>query len=365
MSQSDRTSVTFVLPSLAGGGAERVVLTLARHLDRARFAPALIVLHGTGPLREAIAPDIPVTDLGTPRLRHAWRRLGQALERVPGGVVIPTISHVNLAVLALRRHLPTGTRIIARESNTPSANLATTAWPGLMRWLYRRYFPAADAVLCPSQMVANEFSQDFGVKAERLVVLPHPVASDTIREAATPPLRKAGDGLRFVAAGRMARQKGFDRLIDLFADLPEDSHLTILGDGEQKEALQAQAARLGLMDRIDFPGFVANPWSCYAGADAFLLPSRWEGMPNAALEALAVGTPVIAWRGAGGVGEIGAAADALVLADGAPGFAEAMLQVPRHDGLTVRTSLLPARFTLPAVMHNFEALIDAVRSGRP
>ena len=113
---------------------------MARHLDRERFAPALIVLHGTGPLGGLVPPDVAVTDLGTPRLRYAWRHLGKALQAVPGGVVVPTISHANLAVLMQHRHLPAGTRIVARESNTPSASLATAQWPGLMRWLYRRLY---------------------------------------------------------------------------------------------------------------------------------------------------------------------------------------------------------------------------------
>lgn len=363
ITSSDRTAVTFVLPSFAGGGAERVVLALARHLDRKRYSPRLIVLHGTGPLGGLVPPDMAVTDLATPRLRHAWRRLGQALRVVPGGVVIPTISHANLAVLMQHRRLPTGTRIIVRESNTPSASLATAPWPALMRWLYRRYFPVADAVMCPSARVAREFTEDFGLDHARLAVLPHPVDTAMIRLAAAEPDRKPGNGLRFVAAGRMVPQKGFDRLLDLFATLPDDSHLTLLGIGPDFASLQQQAVRLGIAERVDLPGFADNPWAQYAGADAFLLPSRWEGMPNAALEALTTGTPVIAWRDAGGIGEIGAAGRAVTLADDAAAFADAMRHAPRNCVPVLRESLLPDRFTLAAVMARFEALIDAVAAG--
>ena len=80
-----------------------------------------------------------------------------------------------------------------------------------------------------------------------------------------------------------------------------EAHLTILGDGADKLLLECRIASLNLGDRVELRGFDPNPWAYYAGADAFLLPSRWEGMPNAALEALACGTPVIAMSHAGAV----------------------------------------------------------------
>lgn len=363
ISLTDRTNITFVLPSFAGGGAERVVLTLARHLNRDRFIPALIVLNGNGPLRDLVPQDISVTDLERPRLRHAWRHLGRALQTVPSGIVLPTISHVNLAVLMQRRRMPAGTRIVARESNTPSASLQTTRWPWLMRYLYRRYFPLADAIMCPSDLVANEFATDFGLNRDRLKVLPHPVDTAAIRTAATPPIRKHGAGLRFVAAGRMTPQKGFDRLLELFATLPEDAHLTLLGEGSETGNLQQQAAQLRISARIEFAGFSTNPWRYYAGADAFLLPSRWEGMPNAALEALAVGTPVIARREAGGIAEIDPTGNAITLTASSAEFAAAMQRPAPRTDVELRESLLPDRFTLGAVMTQFETLIDTVAAG--
>ena len=127
----DRIRVTFVLPSFAGGGAERVMLTLIRHLDRTRFAPTLVVLSGEGPLRESVPDDLAVIDLERPRLRHAWFRLGGALRATIPDIVVPTISHINLAALMQRSKLAAGTRIVARESNTPSANLGATRCPRL------------------------------------------------------------------------------------------------------------------------------------------------------------------------------------------------------------------------------------------
>ena len=350
--------VTFVLPSFAGGGAERVVLTLARHLDRTRFAPSLVVLNGDGPLREVVPDDLPVTDLARPRLRHAWSRLGRALRATNPDIVLPTISHINLATLMQRGRLAPHTRIIARESNTPSASLGATRWPRLYHRLYRHYCRRADTILCPSRLVSDEFASTFKIAPGRLFVLPHPVDVEAIRSAAQSPQREPGAGLRFVAAGRLTHQKGFDRLIEILPRLPVDTHLTLFGDGEDNASLVAQADRLGLRDRIAFKGFVREPWSHFAGADAFLLPSRWEGMPNAALEALAVGARVIARSEAGGVGEIESAV--LTIVDSDDAFAEAMAQTPLSATEELRESHLPDRFTLRAVMYEFEALLSRI-----
>jgi glycosyltransferase involved in cell wall biosynthesis len=349
--------VTFVLPSFSGGGAERVVLTLARHLDRDRFSPFLVVLDAHGALMDPVPDEVPITDLKRPRLRQAWPHLAGALRDTNSDIIVPTISHINLAVLMLRGRLGPKTRIIARESNTPSASLAATRWPALFRGLYRWFIPRADAVLCPSQRVATEFHQDYRIDRDRLVVLPHPVDLNMVRRHSQPVVRAPGKGQRFVAAGRMTRQKGFDRLIDLFPTLSEDAHLTLLGEGGDLEALKQRAARLGVLDRIAFPGFSDNPWAYFAGADAFLLPSRWEGMPNATLEALGVGVPVIARSEAGGVTEIGARTGSLTIVDSDQEFAAAMRNVQEQPGEVSRPSLLPERFTLDIVMTDFEEFL--------
>lgn len=360
-----KTRVTFVLPSFSGGGAERVVLTLAGHLDRSRFLPCLVVLNAHGALKDTVPDNLLITDLKQPRLRQAWPHLAAALRGTNADIVVPTISHINLAVLTLRGRLGPETRIIARESNTPSASLAATRWPKLFRRLYKWFVPRADIVLCPSQRVAAEFHQDYGIDQNRLAVLPHPVDLEKVRRHSCSIVRVPGNGPRFVAAGRMTRQKGFDRLIDLFPTLPENAHLTLLGEGEDLEALKQRAARLGVLDRIDFPGFTDNPWAYFAGADAFLLPSRWEGMPNAALEALGVGVPVIARSEAGGVTEIGATAEALTIVDSDQEFATAMRNVRVWQDSTQRPSLLPERFTLDSVMAEFEDLLmRTVSAGR-
>ena len=356
--QSART-VAFILPSFAGGGAERVVLTLAAHLDRDRFLPTVVVLDGRGPLEQAVPASLEVHDLGRSRLRWAVPRLVRVLRRLRPAAIVSTLGHLNLAVLALRPILPPETRILAREANTPAQSLATVPRPALIRAAYRRLYPGADAVICPSQRIADEMVRDFSVPAGRVRVLLNPVEVDRIRGAASVPRRAPGSGPRFVAAGRLTAQKGFDRLIEMFARLDAAARLTILGEGPEEATLGALAHRLGVGRRVTFAGFDPVPWAAYAGADAFLLPSRWEGMSNAALEALACGTPVIATPEAGGIVEVArlAKTGAVTLADAGESFTRALVNVKPAPVGKPRPSLLPPEFRPATVVRHLEELL--------
>ena len=362
-------SLSVVLPSFAAGGAERVTLSHLARLDRARIAPNLIVLDGRGPLRELLPADLPVRDLARPRLRRALPALIGALRAARPDVVLGTMVHVNLALLAVRPLLIGRPRLVLREANTPSRSLGATAHPRLMRALYRRLMPRADAVLCNSQLMLAEIASNFGVAPDRLVHLPNPVDVARLRAAALPTQREPGSGARFIASGRLVRQKGFDRLIDMVASLPSDVHVTVLGEGPDGPALKAQIDRLQLGARVNLGGFSVSPWAAVAGADAFLLPSRWEGMPNAALEALALGTPVIATPEAGGIGELatGAAPGGVTLAEAGPPFVAAMTAVVPRPADDLRPSLLPPGFDPDALAARLSEIVfevaDPSRSG--
>ena len=138
------------------------------------------------------------------------------------------------------------------------------------------------------------------------------------------------------------------------------AHLTILGDGPDRAALESQARTLVVGDRVRLSGFEPNPWAWYAGADACLVPSRWEGMANVALEALACGTPVVAMREAGGIGELAARSDAVTVAADTAAFEAAMAAVTPAPVIEPRPSRLPAEYEAAAVVAEFEEIINGL-----
>ena len=347
----------FILPSFAGGGAERVVLNLLGRVDGARIEAHLIVLDGGGPLASMAPGGLPLTDLGKPRLRVALPALIRALRRIRPEAIVSTMGHVNVALLALRPLLAGRPALVMREANTPSKSLAQGRRSGLMRWAYRRWYPRADMVLCNSSLMAREMAERIGVPAGRVHLLPNPIETEAIRANATPASKR--EGVHFIAAGRLTQQKGFDRLLAMLAALDGAWHLTVLGEGPARSSLEAQAATLGLSEKVAFSGFRNQPWPLYAGADAFLLPSRWEGMSNAALEALACGTPVIACPEAGGIEEVAAIAPpgAVTVAPEGAAYVGALRQVRPAPKGEVRPSLLPSGFDASEVAARFTELV--------
>lgn len=353
--------VVFVLPDFAGGGAQRVALTLANGLAGAGCETAIVAMSDTGPLAAAVAGDVPVLALGHTRLRRALPDLSRAIRGLKPDAVVSTLGYMNLGILALRRRLGRGVRVIVREANTPSAVLPRKPAGVLMRVAYRVLYRRADAVVAPAGRIAEELTRDLGVPERLIHVVPNPVDVALLRRLADPPQRHPGAGLRFVAAGRLTRQKGFDRLLAWLEQMPADAHLTLLGDGPDEAALHAATRSLGIAARVRFAGFVADPAPLYAGADAFLLPSRWEGMPNVALEALTCGTPVIATPEAGGIADVAsdAAPGAVTLAEAGPAFTAAMAAARAQAPDAVRPSLLPEVFALDSVVARYRALIEA------
>lgn len=350
-------AVLFVLPSFAGGGAERVTLHLANGLAAYGHSIHLATLNGEGPLASLRSDSVILYDLAAPRLRQGILPLIRLIRALRPAVVFSTLVHVNIALLAARPLLPQSTRLWIREANMPSLSLAKGVVARSQWWLSRCLYRQADRLIVTSERMRAEFTHGFAVPDRILCRMPNPVDEQGIRTSLTArPPGWPGGGRHFVASGRLTHQKGFDRLIPLFGEKEFASdHLTLLGDGSQRESLMALAERQGCADRVHFAGFVATPWPLYAAADAFLLPSRWEGMPNAALEALTCGTPVIATPESGGIAEVAAAASAgaVTVADFPDSFRHAMQAVEIRGDTFPHHSLLPRDFCLDDIVRQF------------
>lgn len=306
---SHRKKVLFLIPSLAGGGAERVFTTLLTHLDRTRFELHLGVLEGQGTYMKDVPTDVGIHRLNISRVRYALPGIVRLVWRIRPHAVLSTLGHLNLALLLVRPFMPRGTKLLVREAAVATAFLQVeTRRPRLWTWLYRRLYRRADAVICLSDSMAEDLAQNFRVPREALVRIYNPVEIERIRRLADNGGNPyAGPGPHFVAAGRLTRQKGFDVLLQALPAVLEcfpEARLTVVGDGPLKEELGNQARTLGIMENVDFLGFQENPWRYLKHADLVLLPSRYEGTSNILLEALALGKRVIAADCPGGTREI-------------------------------------------------------------
>lgn len=348
----DQLDLLAILPAFSGGGAERVLINITSGLTRMGKAVAILAFDSSGPLAYQLAGSIGLQSLGTRSLRRSLLPMVMTIRAHRPRVVFSTLGYVNVAILASRFLLPTGTRVWVREANLPSISLPNNKHHRLMRLAYRLLYRRADLVICSSIRMRDEMVNDFLVPISCIRILPNPVDEERLRSLALPMTRLPGPGLRFVSLGRLTRQKGFDLLLNMFAKLGiEEARLSILGDGPMRNELVRLADALGISSRVSFLGFDERPWPHVAGADALLLPSRWEGMPNAVLEALACGIPVIATPEAGGVAEIVSETKpgALTVAATGADFIRAMREAPIRGSYHLPESLLPDRYRLSSV----------------
>ncbi|MGB4107347.1 MAG: glycosyltransferase [Alphaproteobacteria bacterium] len=356
---SRKPVIVFILPDLTPGGAETVLIRLMNALPRDQYEPVLVTVSGDGRLKNFIAPEIPLHSLNSGNVIAALPKLYRKIREINPDVVVSTMAHMNFAAMILRPFFRRA-KFIVRESTVPECTLAERGMLGpLIRILYFMLYPLADRVIAPARIVAYKMSLQLKVPRHKIIILPNPV---DIEKAGNFIHQKAHDGtIRFVAAGRLHPEKGFDRLIKALKDYRGTSwHLTLLGEGEQRGQLEHMIGALKLGDRVTLAGFQPEPWEEYASADCFLLPSRWEGLPNAALEALACGTRVIAVREAGGIVEIAAEApdDAVMLVNSMPHFLREMGKIT--PARMEKESLMPVRYEKNAVMIQFQKVLQDV-----
>jgi glycosyltransferase involved in cell wall biosynthesis len=309
-----KVSILFVVPTLQGGGAERVILTILRHLDRDLCQASLVVIDGSDRQFDADLPrDLEIIDLQCQRVRFGAKRLVSLIRYRRPNVVFSVLGHLNLLLALLKPLFPRRTKLIVRETIVVSSNLAASRWAWVWRIAYRRLLPRCDAIVCQSHDMKQDLIDDIGIRGVNITLLPNPVDVARVRELSVTPIDNAawqkfvGNAaqIRLVAAGRLVWQKGFDILIKAFALLADRRlHLTIIGTGPMRAELLQLSGELGVDSQMDFTGFMANPYPMYRSADAFILSSRFEGMPNVVLEALACGTGVIATPSPGGIVEI-------------------------------------------------------------
>jgi glycosyltransferase involved in cell wall biosynthesis len=279
------------------------------------------------------------------------------------------MGELNLAAVFLRPFLPPGVRVLAREDTSPSAlNAQGRRHRLIWNWLYRRFYPHADGIICVGDYVVEDLVGNFGVPRSKLARLYNPVDLGLTRrlaEAGGNPY--SGKGPHLVAAGRLAKEKGFDVLLDampLVRDAILDADLTILGEGPLKPGLLAQRERLGLTGVVQLAGFQPNPHPYFKHADLFVLPSRYEGFGLVVIEALAVGTPVVASDCPGALREIlaGCPIARLVRPSDPKALAETIISALKSAGREMQPDqsldAFLSRFDVRTIIREYEEILN-------
>lgn len=364
---SQKIAVVFLVPSLRGGGAERVVTTLLRHLDRGAFAFSLVVVDGRDAVYRGNLPeDVEYIDLGATRARFSAVALLKLVRRRRPDILFVVSGHLSLMLVMLEWLMPRRTRIVSYENSVVSVMLHMTARPRLMQYLYKHFCRRMDMIVCQSLDIQHDLSRNYRVPSAKTCLIHNPVDIDWIRARTTWVSRPEvfhRDSVNILAAGRLSYEKGLDLLIKAISICKNARlNLLIIGTGPSRRELEALAIRLNVSKQVTFAGFQSNPYPWFASADYLALSSRVEGFPNVVLEALACGTPVIATPCPGGIREIMTRPDYGWLADevSAPALAEALRRAIDHPRPVPSLVDLRARFGVEAVIKHYEVLLRSM-----
>lgn len=295
----------FVINSLAGGGAERVFSTLVNALNRPADGITITValLDDVAAEAYAVSGDIVVERLDCAgSLPRSTLRLNRLVRRLKPDVAVSFLSRANVATVA-SMWLSGRPAVISERVNT-TAHLQSSRFGLVSRMLIRLSYPRARRVIAVSRGVASTLEHDFAVEGERIRVIYNPVDIDDIRSRAAQPPAIDVNTADFVTMGRLVANKNTAMAVRALAACKGDGRLIVLGEGPLRTDLEALAVSLGVADRVVFAGFLANPYAVLARACGYLLTSNAEGFPNAMVEAMATGLPVIATDCPSGPAEI-------------------------------------------------------------
>lgn len=343
MTNAASPDLSILLPSLAGGGAERAMLNLAGELVRRGRRVTLLLFAATGALAEQVPEGVSVEVLGARRAATAALPLARWIDRRRPRVLLSVMLHTNMAAsvgVKLARYRP---RFVWSLQNLPGAVIAAMGpvKAAVLRAGLGRAVRVPDAIGAVSDGVARAFLELRPEVAEKIVRLYNPVVDAArIRPRRT---RAEGEPPRLIAVGRLAPQKDYPLMLRAFARLRRDpagnqAELMILGEGPLRAELEAMAATLGIADAVQMPGFVGDTGVWLDRSDIFVMSSAFEGLANVIPEAMAAGLPVVTtdWPPAArevlGDGRWGR----LVPLDDADALARALLDTIADGGIDAR-----------------------------
>lgn len=296
-----KISILFILPDLETGGAERIVTTIANHLPRSRFQPAILLLRKEGGFLDILKEDVEIIDIKTPRIRHSLLPILKQIRKRKPDIVFCGFGEVNAYLALFIRFFPK-IKFVARETNVVSKHVTRKE----IRFFYK-FYNNFEKIICQSDDMQNDLVENFNVKKEKVVKINNPVDFDFIKgklAISEKPETFKDDFKNIVAIGNLSSRKGFDNLLKVFSHLKKDKILLhILGEGRDKKLLHQMKNDLGL-ENVIFHGQQKNPYEFLKFADLFILSSRYEGFPNVLLEAGACGTYSFANNCPGGITEI-------------------------------------------------------------
>ncbi|MAI37128.1 MAG: glycosyltransferase [Alteromonadaceae bacterium TMED7] len=305
MEQSARPAV-FIINSLEGGGAERVMVKLLFILENyfaANKTPVHLILLDSLPESQTCPSYLTKTVLNSQgSLVKGYKQLKPLLNRIKPAYCFSFLTRSNFLNVALAKSL--GYSAIISERVNTTSHLSGGLKDAISRLLVKLLYKRANSVVAVSEGVKADLVKNYAVPESKVSLLYNPYDIAQLHELASEPVNDIPKAPYIIGVGRLVKNKNFSLLLQAYAkaDIVED--LVILGVGDEEAMLKELAKTLGIVDRVHFLGFKPNPYPYVANAEYFVSTSNAEGFPNAIVEAMCLDKPVIATNCESGPAEI-------------------------------------------------------------
>ena len=313
---NSKLKIAVFVANLYGGGAERMMLNLAKGFAKMGIKTQIVLGIAEGPYLNEIPSSIDVIDLNSNKVLYSVNKLRKYLIDQRPDVLISTLSRVNIAAILAKSFSRVNTKLILREANTFSVYLGSNKglWDKMIDYMIKKLYKKGDKIVAVSEGVAKDLKKTLPGLEDKITVIYNPVIDEEVFKKANEPINNEWLNDKvipvIVAVGRISEQKDFSTLLKAFNLVLQkiDVRLLILGkyNKDDKEYLKLinLIDEFDIRDRIKFEGFVDNPFAYLSRASLFVLSSKWEGLPGALIQALACGCPVVSTNCPSGPDEI-------------------------------------------------------------
>jgi len=293
--------IAFFLPSLAGGGAEKVFLHLAYVFCDHGIALDIVLGRAEGPYLVDLPAKARVIDLKVEHMAASLFGLSKYLAKERPDVLLAAIPIANIVAVLAKKFTRVQTKIVACLHSVESRAIQSGPFGKrhLIQFLYPMVMRTADSIIAVSHGVVKDFIEITGSSQGKVQVIHNPIVSHLLytkaAEAIIEPWFRSAEMPVILAVGRLSAVKDFETLIRAFSVVRKKiySQLIILGEGEERSKLENLLRELKLKDDVHMPGFVNNPYKFMKNANVLVVSSISESFGNVLVEAMACGCQVV------------------------------------------------------------------------
>ena len=298
--------ISFFLPKLTYGGAERVIIDIANNLSKRGYLIDIVLAKGGNTYIDEINPSINVVNLNSKSTFLSFFPLSRYIKNSSPDGIISALSHANCIVLLAKKIINHNTKIVVSERNI--SYLHTRNKIGFKRilldWLIKYLYPEAKCIVTVSEGVRQSIISTYKFKEDQVRCILNPIdfkkinklKSESILNSEIINELKSENKKLILSVGSLTAQKNYSLLIKSFKIVSEkvNCKLIILGEGPERANLNELCRNLKIDSKsISLPGFIANPFPYMKVSDLYVLSSLWEGLPNVLIQALACNCKII------------------------------------------------------------------------